>query len=251
MAAARAGKWQKGCAIDSYLPSPCMCMYGMCVCVYSECVCLSRSEQLGEILKPTRCQGNLLANNMGQLSSSDWLKCCVRKFSNFQCAFGALRQGKVPRADAAAAATRVNHFAVSLLQVFTVVAYFMPCLRYSFVFFSSFLAFYDCAKCFLAQKVCTCLEFLRQCPWNRLLKQKHTNWGRQGHSKERRRGSVNEVRFYVRIFYLVSTVRDACQQLQCTSKLHDSEFLLSSVYLDCSSPPALDPPFTTEPPSVG
>lgn len=179
MAAARAAKWQKGCAIDSSMPSPCMCVYNVCMRV-----CLSHSQQLGEILKPTRCQSNLLANNMGQLSSSDWLKCCVRKFSNFQCAFGALRQGKVPRADAAAdaAATRVNHFAVSLLQVFTVVAYFMPCLRYSFVFFSSFLAFYDCAKCFLAQKVCTCLEFLRHCPWNRLLKQKHTNWGRQGHS---------------------------------------------------------------------
>lgn len=66
----------------------------------------------------------------------------------------------------------------------------MPCLRYSFVFFSSFLAFYDCAKCFLAQKVCTCLEFLRHCPWNRLLKQKHTNWGKQGHSIGRRRGDL-------------------------------------------------------------
>lgn len=161
MAAARAGKWQKGCAIDSYLPSPCM---GMCVFVHGVCVrvCLSHSEQLGEILKPTRCQGNLLANNMGQLSSSDWLKCCVRKFSNFQCAFGALRQGKVPRAvgaAAAAAATRVNHFAVSLLQVFTVVAYFMPCLRYSFVFFLPFWLFMTAQSVFWPKKFALALNF--------------------------------------------------------------------------------------------
>lgn len=43
----RAAKWQKGCAIDSYLPSRPLPTH---TCV---CVCLSHCQQLGEILKPT------------------------------------------------------------------------------------------------------------------------------------------------------------------------------------------------------